>query len=219
MKPAPKRWLRRFGILLLGLGMLFLGAVAYANVAASWSSRGLLFARVEDLPVTEVGLVFGTTDRVKGRENLYFRYRIDAAVRVWKSGRIRTLIVSGDNRSLYYNEPEKMKQALVERGIPGNRIVCDFAGLRTLDSVVRAKEIFGVDSILVISQRFQNERAIYLAKANGIKAYGFNARDVESQAGLNTRIREVGARVKMWLDVNILKTRPRYLGGKIPLPE
>ena len=219
MKPAPKRWLRRFGILLLGLGMLFLGAVAYANVAASWSSRGLLFTSVKDLPVTEVGLVFGTTDRVKGRENLYFRYRIDAAVRVWKSGRIRTLIVSGDNRSLYYNEPEKMKQALVERGIPGNRIVCDFAGLRTLDSVVRAKEIFGADSILVISQRFQNERAIYLAKANGIKAYGFNARDVESQAGLKTRIREVGARVKMWLDVNILKTRPRYLGEKIPLPE
>ena len=219
MKPAPKRWLRRFGILMLGLGMLFLGAVAYANVAASWSSRGLLFTSVKDLPVTEVGLVFGTTDRVKGRENLYFRYRIDAAVRVWKSGRIRTLIVSGDNRSLYYNEPEKMKQALVERGIPGNRIVCDFAGLRTLDSVVRAKEIFGVDSILVISQRFQNERAIYLAKANGIKAYGFNARDVESQAGLKTRIREVGARVKMWLDVNILKTRPRYLGEKIPLPE
>ena len=219
MKPAPKRWLRRFGILLLGLGMLFLGAVAYANVAASWSSRGLLFTSVEDLPVTEVGLVFGTTDRVKGRENLYFRYRIDAAVRVWKSGRIRTLIVSGDNRSLYYNEPEKMKQALVERGIPGNRIVCDFAGLRTLDSVVRAKEIFGADSILVISQRFQNERAIYLAKASGIKAYGFNARDVESQAGLKTRIREVGARVKMWLDVNILKTRPRYLGEKIPLPD
>ena len=219
MKPAPKRWLRRFGILLLGLGMLFLGAVAYANVAASWSSRGLLFTRVKDLPVTEVGLVFGTTDRVNGRENLYFRYRIDAAVRVWKSGRIRTLIVSGDNRSLYYNEPEKMKQALVERGIPGNRIVCDFAGLRTLDSVVRAKEIFGVDSILVISQRFQNERAIYLAKANGIKAYGFNARDVESQGGFKTRIREVGARVKMWLDVNILKTRPRYLGEKIPLPD
>ena len=219
MKPAPKRWLRRFGILLLGLGVLFLGAIAYANVAASWSSRGLLFTSVKDLPVTEVGLVFGTTDRVKGRENLYFRYRIDAAVRVWKSGRIRTLIVSGDNRSLYYNEPEKMKQALVERGIPGNRIVCDFAGLRTLDSVVRAKEIFGVDSILVISQRFQNERAIYLAKANGIKAYGFNARDVESQAGLKTRIREVGARVKMWLDVNILETRPRYLGEKIPLPE
>ncbi len=219
MKSAPKRWLRRFGYLLLGLALLFLGIVAYANLTASWSSRGRLFTEVDALPVTEVGLVFGTTDRVKGRENLYFRYRIDAAVRVWKSGRIRTLLVSGDNRSPYYNEPEKMKQALVERGIPAERIVCDFAGLRTLDSVVRAQEIFGVDSILVISQRFQNERAIYLAKAHGIEAYGFNARDVEPQAGLKTRVREVGARVKMWLDVNFLKTRPRYLGEPVAMPK
>lgn len=219
MKPAPKRWLRRSGYLLLGLALLFLGVVAYANVTASWSSRGRLFSEVDALPVTEVGLVFGTTDRVKGRENLYFRYRIDAAVRVWKSGRIRTLLVSGDNRSPYYNEPEKMKQALVERGIPADRIVCDFAGLRTLDSVVRAKEIFGADSILVISQRFQNERAIYLAQANGIEAYGFNASDVEPQAGLKTRVREVGARVKMWLDVNFLKTRPRYLGDPVAMPQ
>jgi SanA protein len=156
---------------------------------------------------------------VNGRENLYFRYRIDAAVRVWKSGKLETLIVSGDNRSRYYNEPEKMKQALIERGIPEERIVCDFAGLRTLDSVVRAKEIFGADSMLFISQRFQNERAIYLAKANGIEAYGFNARDVETQAGWKTKIREVGERVKMWLDVNFLNTRPIHLGEKVELPE
>ena len=87
-----------------------------------------------------------------------------------------------------------------------------------MDSVVRAKEIYGTNSILMISQRFQNERAIYLAKANGIHAYGFNARDVETQAGLKTRVREIGARVKMWLDVNFLDTRPSYLGKKIVLP-
>lgn len=169
----------------------------------------------------KVGLVFGTTDRVNGRENPYFRYRIDAAVRVWKSGKLDTLIVSGDNDSspLYYNEPEKMKQALMERGIPGDRIVCDRWGLRTLDSVVRAKEIYGTNTVLLISQRFQNERAIYLAKAHGIDAYGFNAQDVETQAGLKTKIREVGARVKMWLDVNFLNTRPRHLGEKETLPK
>ena len=111
-----------------------------------------------------------------------------------------------------------MKQALVERGIQEDRIVCDFAGLRTLDSVVRAKEIFGVHSVLFISQRFQNERAIYIAKAHGIQAYGFNAQDVETQAGMKTKIREVGARVKMWLDVNLLDTRPIHLGEKIGLP-
>ncbi len=213
------RWVRRLGVVALGLVVLALGVVAYANFTAIWASRGRLFTDVAALPTTKVGLVFGTTDRVNGRENLYFRYRIDAAVRVWKAAKVDTLIVSGDNLSPYYNEPEKMKQALVERGIPADRIVCDPRGLRTLDSVVRVKEIFGTNSILLISQRFQNERAIYLAKANGIEAYGFNARDVETQAGLKTRVREIGARVKMWLDVNFLHTRPGHLGKKIGLPE
>jgi SanA protein len=137
---------------------------------------------------------------------------------LWKAGKIKTVIVSGDNRTRYYNEPEKMRQALIDRGIPQDRIVCDSAGLRTLDSVVRAKVIFGANPILFISQRFQNQRAIYLAKANGIEAYGYNAHDVEAHIGLRTQIREVGARFKMWLDVNLLETRPRHLGDKIALP-
>lgn len=212
-------WFRRLVVTFGLIVVIFFGVVAYANLTAMWASRGRLFSDVADLPETKVALVFGTTDRINGRENLYFRYRIDAAVRVWKSGKIRTIIVSGDNRSQYYNEPEKMRQALVERGIPADRIVCDYAGLRTLDSVVRAKEIFGATSMLVISQKFQNERAIYLAKANGIDARGFNARDVDTQGGLKTKVREIGARVKMWLDVNFLDTKPAHLGEKIVLPE
>ncbi|MEI6819377.1 MAG: ElyC/SanA/YdcF family protein, partial [Verrucomicrobiota bacterium] len=186
---------------MLWLVVLSICAVGYTYLTASWAARGRLFDRVAELPATRVGLVFGTTDRVNGRENPYFRYRIDAAVRVWRSGKLKALIVSGDNRSRYYNEPDKMKQALIERGIPRNRIICDYAGLRTLDSVVRAKEVFGANSVLFISQCFQNQRAIYLAQAYHLDAYGFNARDLEPPAGLKTRLREVGARVKMWLDV------------------
>ena len=171
------------------------------------------------MPKARVGLVFGTSARINGLENLYFRYRIDATAKLWKAGKLKTVIVSGDNSSKYYNEPGKMKQALIERGIPAERIVCDFAGLRTLDSVVRAKEIFGLNSIVFISQRFQNERAIYLAKANGIDAYGFNARDVVSHAGIKTKVREIGARVLMWMDVHLLGTRPHFLGNKIQLPD
>lgn len=223
MKPALKsslqRWFKRIAKVVLALVLLAMALIAYANITAVWASRGKTFSDVSSLPPVKVGLVFGTTDRVDGRENLYFRYRIDAAAKVWQAGKIDTLIVSGDNRSRFYNEPEKMKQALVARGIPADRIVCDYAGLRTLDSVVRAKEIFGADSVLFISQRFQNERAIYLAKANGIHAYGFNARDVDTQGGGKTKLREVGARVKMWLDVNLLNTRPRHLGEKEKLPE
>jgi len=223
VKPAVRsnwrRALKWLSLAVLALALGLAAVVVYANVTAIWSARGRIFSQVGNVPKTKVGLVLGTSARAGGRENLYFRYRIDAAVEVWQAGKIETLIVSGDNSSRYYNEPNKMKQALIERGIPANRIVCDFAGLRTLDSVVRAKEIFGADSILFISQRFQDERAIYLAQANGIQAYGFAARDVETHDGLKTKLREVGARVKMWLDVNFLNTRPRHLGKKLRLPE
>lgn len=214
-----KVWLKRF--LLTGLGFFLLGIVllAYAYYSASWASRGKLFDDVSKLPAAKVGLVFGTSDRYKGRENKYFRYRIDAAVEVWNSGKVETLIVSGDNREEDYNEPKKMKVALIKEGVPEDRIVCDYAGLRTLDSVVRAKKIFGAKKILVISQQFQNERAIYLAQANEMEAYGLNAQDVDFKAGFKTQFREIGARVKMWLDVNYLDTKPTHLGDKVPLPE
>lgn len=214
-----RRWFWRLVKLVAAVVLLAITVVTYANFTAIWASRGRIFTKLADVPLTKVGLVFGTTDKINGRENLYFRYRMDAAVDVWNAGKVETLIVSGDNRTQYYNEPEKMRQALVERGIPRDRIVLDMAGLRTLDSVVRAKEVFGTHAVLFISQGFQNERAIYLAKANGIDAYGYNARDVDTQAGVKTKVREIGARVKMWLDVNFLNTRPRHLGEKVPLPE
>lgn len=213
------RWIKRLILLGLFVFLLGVGLIVYANITAVWASQGRLFDDTTNLPAAKVGLVFGTSDKIGGRENRYFRYRIDAAVKVWNAGKVETLIVSGDNREKNYNEPEKMKAALVEEGVPADRIVCDYAGLRTFDSVVRAKEIFGAESILVISQRFQNERAIYLAQAHGMEAYGFNAEDVEIRAGMKTKIREVGARVKMWLDVNFLETRPQHLGEKVDMPE
>lgn len=220
MKLRLKRWARRGVVAGVVVGLAGVGVVAYANLVAIWAAKGRTFSEVKDLPPVKVGLVFGTSDQLSdGRENLYFRYRIDAAVEAWNSGKLETLIVSGDNRRPDYDEPEKMRQALIKRGVPGSRIVRDPSGLRTLDSVVRTKEIFGINSVLLISQRFQNERGIYLAQAHGIDAYGFNARDVETQAGLKTKFREIGARVKMWLDVNFLNTRPVHLGKKIGLPK
>jgi SanA protein len=215
----PEKWIRLLKDLGLALVPAFILVVIHANITAIWTSRGRIFDDVSKVPATKVGLVFGTSDRVNGRENLYFRYRIEAATALWNAGKIKTILVSGDNRTHRYNEPEKMRRALVKQGIPDDRIALDYAGLRTLDSVVRAKVIFGADTLLFISQRFQNERAIYLAKANGIEAYGFDAKDVESQGGLKTKVREVGARVKMWLDVNFLNTPPKHLGKKEKLPE
>lgn len=125
---------------LVMLGPGFFAVVLHANVTAVWASRGRLFDDPAALPKTRAALVFGTSSRTSGRENLYFRYRIDAAVDVWVAGKVDAIIVSGDNRTAFYNEPREMRRALIERGVPDARIVSDYAGLRTLDSVVRAKE-------------------------------------------------------------------------------
>ena len=224
-KPRPRRNRRRRRPWLLGglaglavLTSLALALATYANLAPAWVSRGRLFDDPAALPQLRFALVFGTTDRVNGRENHYFRFRIDAAEQLWKSCKIDTIIVSGDKSSKYYDEPEKMKQALIERGVPADRILCDDRGLRTLFSVQRVKQHFGVDRVVFVSQRFQNERAIYLARASGIDAVGFNARDVTTQKGLKTRVREVGARVLMWFDVHILGTHPDFKDQPIELP-
>jgi SanA protein len=218
VKRRGKKILRRaIMIFLAGLAVV-VAFVAWANFAAVMAGSGRLYNDLAEVPDGRVGLVFGCGDRIGGRENLYFRYRIDAAAELWHAGKVTSLIVSGDNRTKYYNEPERMRRALVADGVPDDRIVGDFAGLRTLDSVVRAREIFGVEKVTFVSQRFQNERAAYLAKANGLDFVGYNARDVSGQGGLKTKLREIGARVKMWLDVRVLRTRPRHLGERETLP-
>ncbi|MGE9270294.1 MAG: SanA/YdcF family protein [Verrucomicrobiales bacterium] len=212
-----KKW-RRVFLGSTGLFVFFALWVAWANVAAVLAGSGRLFDSVAEVPGGRVGLVFGCDDRIEGRENLYFRYRIDAATKLWREGKLQCIIVSGDNRTKYYNEPERMRRALIAEGVPGHLVACDYAGLRTLDSVVRAKRVFGVEQVTFISQRFQNERAAYLAKANDLDFVGFNAQDVEGQGGVKTKFREVGARVKMWLDVWILDTQPKHLGEREFLP-
>lgn len=174
-----------------------------------------IYNEVITIPQNKVGLLLGTSPKLKnGNNNLYFDYRILAAVELYKAGKIKYILISGDNRREDYNEPEEMKKALMQKGIPEKFIYLDYAGFRTLDSVVRAKEVFGQNQLTIISQRFHNERAIYLAERNGINAIGYNAKDVNAYAGLKTNIRELLARVKMFIDLAIDK-QPHFLGEKI----
>lgn len=174
-----------------------------------------IYSEVITIPQNKVGLLLGTSPKLKnGNNNLYFDYRILAAVELYKAGKIKYILISGDNRREEYNEPEEMKKALMQKGVPEKSIYLDYAGFRTLDSVVRAKEVFGQNQLTIISQRFHNERAIYLAEKNGINAIGYNAKDVNAYAGLKTNIRELLARVKMFIDLAIDK-QPHFLGEKI----
>ncbi|WP_435263512.1 SanA/YdcF family protein [Tenacibaculum sp. nBUS_03] len=151
--------------------------VFVANYSIKRNAVNKTFSNSSEIKKNKVGLVLGTAKILKnGRVNLYFKYRIQATVALYKKGKIDFILVSGDNGNKNYDEPTDFKNELIKKGIPSNRIFLDYAGFRTLDSVVRAKEIFGQTSVTIISQKFHNERAIFLAEKNGIKAIGFNAK-------------------------------------------
>ncbi|WP_244140746.1 vancomycin high temperature exclusion protein [Kaistella flava (ex Peng et al. 2021)] len=200
---------------LIVLGIFF---TLWANQKIENATEDYVTSTINKLPKEKVGLVLGTSKTLKnGNKNLYFSYRIDAAVELYKSGKISYIIVSGDNSTKNYNEPEDMQNELIARGIPKTKIFLDFAGLRTLDSVVRAKEIFGQDSYIIISQRFHNERAVFIAQKKGIKAYGYNAKDVNKQAGFKTNLREYFARTKVFWDL-FFGVDPKFGGSKVVIP-
>jgi len=202
------------GLIFLGLSVLF---IFWANFTIDSAAEDNVTSDIGNLPSEKVGLLLGTSKNLNdGSPNPYFTYRIEAAARLYKSGRIQNIIASGDNSRENYNEPEDMKNELIKLGVPADRIYEDFAGFRTLDSVVRAKEIFGQQSFIVISQRFHNERAIYLAQRNGISAYGYNAKDVDKEIGLKTNLREKIARAKVFWDF-LFDVDPKFGGDKIEI--
>jgi len=196
---------------------IFLCLILLLNTVIYRSAKNRIFDSETDVPYNRVGLLLGTSKYLsKGRINLYYTYRINAAVDLYKSGKIEYILVSGDNRLKQYNEPKTIKKDLLAKGVPSSKIFLDFAGFRTLDSVVRSKAIFGQASITIISQQFHIERAIFIAKRKGINAVGYKAKDVPFFYGYKTKIREHFARVKMIFDM-IIGKQPKFLGDKIEI--
>lgn len=218
-----KRYTRRFGMSVIVVAViLVIGVVAVIGICnglVKGYARDKTFDTTEAIPHRTVGLLLGTAPITpQGAHNYYFDYRIEAAAQLFEAGKIDYILVSGDNHDRDYDEPTCMRDSLVAHGVPADRIVLDYAGFRTLDSIVRAKEIFGQDSLTVISQKFHNERAIYLAKHCGMSAVGYNARDVARWAKyIKIHGREYLARVKMFLDFFTDK-QPRFLGEKEETP-
>ena len=191
--------------------------ILICNTIIEWSTSDKTYSDIDMIPKNKVGLVLGTSSRlVEGGVNPYYAHRIDATIRLFKAGKIEYVLVSGDNGSIYYNEPNTIKKDLVKGGIPEERIFLDYAGFRTLDSVVRAKEVFGLSQATIISQEFHNERAIYLAGHKGLEAIGFNARDISGGEAVNVHFREYFARVKVFVDL-AFNIQPRFYGEKIEI--
>ena len=197
--------------------VLSLTLIFISNYIIVGAAKNKTFSTLSEIPKNKVGLVLGTSKYLKdGRVNLYFTHRINATVQLFKSGKIDFVLISGDNGSVNYDEPNDFKNELLKKGIPEDKIFLDYAGFRTLDSVVRAKEIFGQNSVTIISQEFHNERAIYLASKHAVSAVGYNAKDVSLNYGFKTQLREYLARTKAFLDI-VIGIEPKFLGNKIEI--
>ena len=208
---------RIFTFTLIISGIIVSILTIWANAIVTNSTKSFITDDTANVVYNQVGLLLGTSRNLKnGNENDFFFNRIDATVQLFKSGKIKNIIISGDNSHTNYNEPLDMKVELVRNGIPDSVIYLDYAGFRTLDAVVRAKEIFGQSSYIVISQKFHNERAVYLARNYGIDAYGYNAKEVTAYKGFKTKLRELFARDKMFLDL-MFGVKPKFLGERIIL--
>ena len=197
--------LKRIIIVVLLAPLFGILIIAFCNMTIIQYSKGRIYDNVKEIPYKEVGLLLGTSPTtINGWTNIYYTYRIDAAVKLYKAKKISRILISGDGKEKSYDEPKYMRRYLIKRGIPAHKITLDKKGLRTYDSVINAKETFGLSNFTVISQRFQNERAIYLAGHNDIDAIGFNAKDAPNQKGksaIKVRIREVFAKVKVFMDL------------------
>lgn len=199
-------------------GVLFLALIiitVLSNIFVIWGAHGKVYDVVDDVPYHKAALVLGTSKYVvSGKENLYYRYRIDAAHALYEAGIVDALIVSGDNATLQYDEPTQMQKDLIARGVPEEDIYLDYAGFRTLDSVVRAKEVFGQQSFIIVSQEFHNNRALLIAQMRGIDAVGYNAQNPYPIYVSRAGIREVFARTKLVYDL-IIGKQPKFLGDPV----
>ncbi len=180
------------------------------------SARDRIYTDVKTVPHKKAALLLGTAKYIaKGKKNYFYVYRIRAAATLWKAGKVDAIVVSGDNATKYYNETIRMKNDLVKAGVPKKYITADYAGFRTLDSIVRAEAVFDLEDYIIISQKFHLERALFIAKAKGQKVIGFAAKELEgTKAARKMRMREYLARVKAFLDVYILGTEPKFYGKK-----
>jgi len=200
--------------LLISISLLIC-IIFYSNIRITSFAKEKLYSNSKDIPYNKIGLLLGTSKYISsGQINLYYAFRIQAAIQLFSDHKISYILVSGDNRKKSYNEPKKIKEDLINAGIPKNRIILDYAGFRTLDSIVRASEVFGEHNFTVISQKFHNERAIFLASKFGNKAIGYNATDVGKSYGLKVQLREYLARVKVFIDL-LFDIQPKFLGDKI----
>ena len=207
---------RVFLSLLVLIGLLLL-TVLGLDRWMSWKTAPYIYDELQDLPYRQVGVVLGTAKYYRtGVINQYYRYRIQGAINAYNSGKVNYLLLSGDNALQSYNEPMTMRKDLIAAGVDPSDIVLDYAGFRTLDSIVRTRKVFDTNDFIIITQRFHCERALFIALHMGIQAQCYAVPSPKDM--LSVRIREFAARFGALADLYIFKREPRFLGPLVPIP-
>ncbi|NQZ75671.1 MAG: YdcF family protein [Ekhidna sp.] len=202
---------------ILGLCFMLFLFVFITNLWVIQTTQDQIYDK-HNLPLNDVALVLGTSkNTVEGKPNRFFVERMNAAAALHSEEYVKHILVSGDNRTKYYNEPRDMLQALGDLNIPVSDISLDYAGLRTLDSVVRCKEVFGQDKVTIVTQEFHCYRSLFIANYLEMEAVAVSA-DNGGPIGNTLALREVLARSMAVLDLYVLGRSPKFLGEKIELP-
>lgn len=212
-----RRWIRRILFAsALSLAVL-LGFVALVNWQILRTTSEQMFTAVEDVPSQPVAIVLGARVYRDGTPSHALEDRLATARDLLEAGKVERILVSGDHGLHTYDEVHSMRQWLLDEGIEDRLIYMDHAGFRTLDSMFRAVEVFGIRRAVVCTQRFHLPRALYLARAAGMDAVGMEADRRVLMGVAYNHSREQLARVRAWLDIHVLQTRPKYLGPAIPI--
>lgn len=196
-----RRQILYFSIAILAILVII---VALCNISVDRNAEGRTFSNINDVPTMQTALLLGTNPKTRDgkRPSSFYLARINATAELYKHGKFRQLIISGDRRE-GYDEPQTMRHDLIERGVPDSIIMMDGQGYRTLLSLKNSKQYFGIHDMIIISQKWHNERSIFLADKMNIKAVGYNADDVSHPRAIWTHIRELLARVKLFIDLYV----------------
>lgn len=198
---------RKISIWLFSIILISILGMIICDQYVAYNAKGRLYDNGDSIPHRKVGLILGTSpiSTWNGRRNYYFDHRIKTGAELYKAGKVDWLVVSGGdyrNTENGYDEPVAMRDSLIKQGVDSARIVLDYDGTRTLNSIAKMRDVYGQDSIIIISQKYHNERALYQAKHLGIDAIGYNAKTPGRRTSWwRNRGREVLARVKLFIDI------------------
>ncbi len=216
--PRWKRWL--VAAVLLAVLLPILGLVTMLGIRQHMRSTAApqMFASAEELPVGQgdVALVLGARILARGELSAMLQDRVETAVALYRAGKVKKLLMSGDNSEIYYNEPTAMRRVAIAMGVPADDVVRDFAGFSTYDSMYRARDVFGQSRVVIVTQEFHLPRAIYIARSLGLQAVGVIAdrRTYTARSMRRSNLREVGACALAFFETNFTRPKPRYLGAR-----